>query len=100
MYDAAARFDTLSIYQVAKYLYRDDPEMLRLLFPSSIILESINELEPDETLKLGAAAPAPDSEKMALLLLFNAFCSSASRQRVPYYYRLPLGEDVDHVVFE
>lgn len=101
VYESAARFDTLSIYQVAKHIFADRPDMLRLLFPSSAILASIHALEPAETLECGAPAPAPASEKLALLELFNAFCSSLPPARVPYYYRrLPLGEDIDHVVLE
>lgn len=101
IYDSAARFDTLSIYQVAKHLFADRADVLRLLFPSDAIQTSIRALEPAETLELAAPAPAPISEKMALLELFNAFHSSLPPARVPYYYRrLPLGEDVDHVVLE
>lgn len=98
LYGAAARFDTLSIYQVAKHVFRDRPAMLRALFPSEVILRSLEALPAEETFELGAPADAePEHPKLALLELFNAFRTGAPAGAAPYYY-LPFREDVDHVV--
>ncbi|AQY16664.1 MC091 [Molluscum contagiosum virus subtype 2] len=107
VYAGAARFDTLSIYQVAKHVFRDRPDMLRTLFPSEQMLASIIPLEPEETLELGAlpeeresrvrSEPAPselERTKLALLELFNAFRSGAAPGSAPYYY-LPLREELE-----
>ncbi|AAC55219.1 MC091L [Molluscum contagiosum virus subtype 1] len=116
VYAGAARFDTLSIYQVVKHVFRDRPDMLRALFPSEQMLESIIPLEPEETLELGALPEERESRvrlepagtdtehapselertKLALLELFNAFRSGAAPGSVPYYY-LPLREELEPV---
>nr|WQH57990.1 MAG: MC091L [Molluscum contagiosum virus] len=106
VYACAARFDTLSIYQVVKHVFSDRPDMLRTLFPSEQMLESIIPLEPEETLELGAMPEQRESRapehapseieraKLALLELFNAFRSGAAPGSVPYYY-LPLREELE-----
>lgn len=90
--------------------------MLRALFPSEQMLESIIPLEPEETLELGALPEERESRvrlepagtdtehapselertKLALLELFNAFRSGAAPGSVPYYY-LPLREELEPV---
>ncbi|CCD83256.1 virion core protein / unknown function [Squirrelpox virus] len=100
LYESAARFDNHSIFQVAKFLFRHRPAVLRALFPCEDIMRSFATLEPDDTLEVrGGDEPRAEADavtrvdtKMALVELANAFYTGGPPGRLPYYYR-PLSVD-------
>ncbi|AIZ77316.1 putative virion protein [Parapoxvirus red deer/HL953] len=103
-FDCALRLDNLSALQAAKAVFGRRKRMVRALFPSRAIFESLEPLPPAETLELRAApaleeddgSPIDAAETAAWLAeLMNAF-RSAGGARAPWY-SLPLAEDVQHV---
>ncbi|ABJ09002.1 virion core protein [Nile crocodilepox virus] len=87
-FEENARFDDLSIYQVVKTAYLDDPEVSAALFPSKTIYDSFEPKKPlAETGPARADRPAgaaPPDRVALFALLFNAFRSCSPD--APYFY--------------
>ncbi|AEN03676.1 virion core protein [Yokapox virus] len=98
VYDIMARFDNLTIYRIAKFLFRNRPDVIRILF-----LENIEPLIPIKSINLTYEDDKNNvldnnniGTKTALLELFNSFVTGKS-EPVPYYY-LSLRKDINHII--
>lgn len=104
-FEHALRLDNLTALQAVKAVFGHRKRMMRALFPSETIFDSLEPLQPAETLELRAAPPVPeddgaeiDAQETAWWLteLFNAFRAGGGSGAAPTYC-LPLAEDVKHV---
>ncbi|AAF33969.1 TD2L [Vaccinia virus Tian Tan] len=97
IYKTMARFDNKSIYRIAKFLFMNRPDVIKLLF-----LKDVEPLLPDKSINISInnteypQMEGPIGTKIALLELFNAFRTGRS-EPIPYYY-LPLRKDINNIV--
>ncbi|AST09500.1 virion core protein [NY_014 poxvirus] len=97
VYNTMARFDNLTVYRIARFLFRNRPDVIKLLF-----LENVEPLIPNKSINLtpednnNMVLEGSIGTKTALLELFNAFRTGKS-EPVPYYY-LSLRKDINHVI--
>ncbi|AST09298.1 virion core protein [Murmansk poxvirus] len=97
VYNTMARFDNLTVYRIARFLFRNRPDVIKLLF-----LENVEPLIPNKSINLtpednnNPVLEGSIGTKTALLELFNAFRTGKS-EPVPYYY-LSLRKDINHVI--
>ncbi|AWU47123.1 Virion core protein [Sea otter poxvirus] len=108
IYNTVARFDNTSIYKIAKYVFRNNKNLLMALFPSEEVLDSIPMLQPDRTLILRdvnndidttSDCITPEDIKRALIILMNAFRTNDEQHNMPWYY-LSLRKDIHNIIMQ
>ncbi|ASC55575.1 virion protein-like protein [Seal parapoxvirus] len=101
-FECALRLDNLTALQAVKAVFGHKKRMMRALFPSRDIADSIEPLPPAETLTLRTTPSSPDDDGSEidaqetvewLTELMNAFRAGAGPGAVPWYC-LPLAKDV------
>ncbi|ABQ43555.1 virion protein [Tanapox virus] len=107
IYNNVSRFDNKTIFRVVKYVYKNRPKILKLIFPNNSFFESLEPLLPVKTINLSYNNTINDdlqdntlSTKMILLELFNSFKFGKESNylvKYPYYY-LPLRKDINDIV--
>ncbi|AAK85041.1 putative virion protein [Lumpy skin disease virus] len=108
IYDSMARFDNGTFFKIAKFLYRNDIDVLKKIFIDEKKIESTNALLPTYSVNIierkNALIPLTEipngSEGILLILLhlFNSFKFNklTNISTIPYY--LPFGKYINNII--
>ncbi|QQG31567.1 virion protein [Swinepox virus] len=100
IYELIPRFDNKTILRIAKFLYRNNPSILDIIFINNIVYEEIEALIPSYTVTILNKQITTDDKIDTLTVLIHLFNSFrfGKNQDVPYYC-LPLRKNIHDIIF-
>ncbi|ASK51285.1 Virion core protein [Eptesipox virus] len=89
IYNNIARFDNNTIFQIIKYIYKNNTNVINALFPNKNFYLNLNELCPIKTITLYSNTIHNNEiiNPITILIdIFNSFNYGIKNKKLPYYY--------------